>query len=415
MSSDAHPKIAVIGAGVIGTTTAYILQKHGSKVSLFDPNNPGTMTSFGNAGAFANYACIPINNSKIFSKIPSLLFSSNTPLSIEWKSLITSFPWMINFLINCQFNKVQHIVKSLGSLLRQSEIINERLFKDIKCSSLIHSNESLYVYDTKKDYLNEFGNNTLRKEQGVIFEVLNQNEIQELEPHLSKKFYKGLLFKNSKFTSNPSKFVRDIFNLFLNIGGKFMKEKITNILIQDQLVYLVTNNEKINFDKIVVCAGAWSKTLCKTIGDNIPLGVERGYHLMYPGFSDKISRPIGINKYGFYMTPMDEGLRVAGTVEIGSINKRKNYQRIKWMEEKSKEIIDSLIKPQDNWLGHRPTLPDSMPIIGKSLKNNNVIYNFGHQHLGLTLAAISGTIIRDIIYDINFNHDISPFTVKRFN
>tara|TARA_B100000929_G_scaffold223552_1_gene179918 strand:- start:709 stop:1959 length:1251 start_codon:yes stop_codon:yes gene_type:complete len=407
-------QVAVVGAGIIGTVTSFLLQKQGLKVTLFDHSDPGSKTSFGNAGTFANYACIPINSEKIFSQLPQLILGSDSPLSIEWSSLLQSFPWLIKFLRNCRKKKVEEIINSLGSLLRMSDKANNEILQDRSINPLIKYNEALYVYDNIKDYEDSNKSNQLREKQGVRLEVLDENEINNLEPSLSKKFYKGIIFKNSYFTSDPLMLTQKIFDNFISAGGVFVKTKIKNIGCTEHGVYLSADEENISFDKIVLATGAWTKYFSNRLGDKIPLGVERGYHLMYANSAHKISRPIGINAYGFYMTPMTHGLRVAGTVEIGSANDRVSSRRISWMKKKSKEIINTLEEPSSEWVGHRPTLPDSLPVLGPSLQNPNIYYNFGHQHLGLTLAALSGKIIRDMVIKAHVNYNVSAFSPQRF-
>ncbi len=408
--------IAVIGAGIIGVNTAYKLQDTNSSVTLFDEHDPGSQTSMGNAGTFANYACIPINSSEIFLNLPYLLFSNNSPLSFQWSKIINNSPWLLRFLINCKKDNVSKITNTLAFLLKNSLKCNENLIKKLNLFEYINKNEVLYLFENKNDFFKDKKNLEIREKLNIKFQYLNSKEIKDLEPNLIKDFYRGVLFENSKSTVNPKKYTEKIFNEFLKINGKFKREKIHKIFKdKNKLILITKDNYKKDFDKVIICAGAQSGSWSKIFGDSFNLVSERGYHLMYQNYGDIIKRPIGIGKQGFYYTPMDNGLRAAGTVEIGNNNKKINQSRIKWMEKRVKETFDIKDLPNKVWLGFRPTLPDSLPVIGESKINSNVIYNFGHQHLGLTLASYSAEIVKKIIYSEKLDKEIDLINPRRFN
>ena len=416
MSSTSCLNIAVIGAGIIGVNTAYKLQGKNLSITLFDEHDPGSQTSMGNAGTFANYACIPINSNDIFLNLPFLLFSNNSPLSFQWSKILNNFPWLLKFLINCKKENVIKITNTLAFLLKNSLESNNKLIKKLNLSNLINNNEVLYLYENEIDYFKDKKNLELREKFNIKFQYLNSDEIKDLEPNLIKQFYKGVLFENSKSTINPKKYTEKIFYEFLKNNGKFKKEKIINIVNKNDKLKLVKKGTyHQDFDKIIICAGAQSGLLLKNFSDFFNIVSERGYHLMYQNYGAIIKRPIGIGKQGFYYTPMDEGLRAAGTVEIGTVNDEINKSRTKWMQNKVKETFDIKELPNKVWLGFRPTLPDSLPVIGKSKKNPNIIYNFGHQHLGLTLASYSAEIIQKIILNQEIEKELDYINPNRFN
>lgn len=416
MNSRSSLNIAIIGAGIIGVNTAYKLQGKNLSITLFDQHDPGSQTSMGNAGTFANYACIPINSNDIFLNLPFLLFSNNSPLSFQWSKILNNFPWLFKFLINCKKENVTKITNTLAFLLKNSLESNNNLIKKLNLSNLINNNEVLYLYENEIDYFKDKKNLELREELNIKFQYLNSHEIKNLEPNLIKKFYKGVLFENSKSTINPKKYTEKIFYEYLKNNGKFKKEKIINIVNNNNKLKLVTRGSyHQDFDKIIICAGAQSGLLLKNFSDFFNIVSERGYHLMYQNYGDIIKRPIGIGKQGFYYTPMDEGLRAAGTVEIGTVNDKINISRTKWMQNRVKETFDIKELPNKVWLGFRPTLPDSLPVIGKSKNNPNIIYNFGHQHLGLTLASYSAEIIEKIILNQEIEKELDFINPNRFN
>ena len=416
MNSRSSLNIAIIGAGIIGVNTAYKLQGKNLSITLFDQHDPGSQTSMGNAGTFANYACIPINSNDIFLNLPFLLFSNNSPLSFQWSKILNNFPWLLKFLINCKKENVIKITNTLAFLLKNSLESNNNLIKKLNLSNLINNNEVLYLYYNEIDYFKDKKNLEKREKFNIKFQYLNSHEIKDLEPNLIKKFYKGVLFENSKSTINPKKYTEKIFYEYLKNNGKFKKEKIINIVNNNNKLKLVTRGSyHQDFDKIIICAGAQSGLLLKNFSDFFNIVSERGYHLMYQNYGDIIKRPIGIGKQGFYYTPMDEGLRAAGTVEIGTVNDKINLSRTKWMQNRVKETFDIKELPNKVWLGFRPTLPDSLPVIGKSKNNPNIIYNFGHQHLGLTLASYSAEIIEKIILNQEIDKELDFINPNRFN
>ena len=416
MSNIAHTKnIAVIGAGVIGVNTAYKLQKNNYKVTLYDEFKPGTQTSYGNAGTFANYGVLPINSPAIYRDLPYLIFKDESPLSFQWKTILHATPWIVKFLKNCRKEKVDQIIKTLSYLLKRAEKSNEKIFQELSLKELINNNETLYLYESEDDFLSDKQNINKRKDYGVNFRFLETSEINNLEPNLKKKYFKGLLFEGSKFTINPQKYIMKIFNKFESLHGRFINKKIENIECEKNKVNLFCSDEKKIYDKVIICTGSNTYNLAKFFGDNFPLISERGYHLMFCQRKNYIKRPIAVNNQGIYFTPMEEGLRVAGTVEIGFNNKKINKSRVNWIKKNAFETFNLKESPDSVWLGHRPTLPDSLPVIGNSKQNQNIIYNFGHQHLGLTLGAISSDIIIDILEQIPLQYELNSIVPNRFS
>ena len=235
-----------------------------------------------------------------------------------------------------------------------------------------------------------------------------------MEPNLSPVFYNGQLFVGSRHTTNPQEISNKIFESFINNGGIFHKKSIKNIFPDDEGVKLNYEEVTHKFDKVVVCAGAWSKVLTKTYGDNFPLDTERGYHVLFNNY-DLINRPIGWSQSGFYLVQLQEGLRAAGTVEIGGLKKPENKKRTKMIEMQARKLLPQLKDIKSTWLGFRPTLPDSLPVIGQSAKYKNIIYGFGHQHIGWTLGAVTGKVINSLCNDRVPNINIEPFSPERFN
>ena len=406
--------IAVVGAGIVGICCAYFLKKSGLRVTLIDREDPGTMTSFGHACSFADYANVPVNYPGLIWDIPKMLLKKDGPLAVDFFYIVKHLPWALSFLKNCKKEKVDEIASSLTNLLKHSQISYDEIFKEVNVQEYISHEENLYLFDTKKSLDNYEYANVIRKNNSVKVRNLNKEEVKELEPNIADVYYAGQLFTGSRHTTNPLAISTKIFEKFLELGGIYIKQNVTNLIQKENNIEIYLGNKKINFDKMIVCAGAWSNKIANLLGENFPLDTERGYHILFNTNEKLIKRPVAWSESGFYLIQIHDGVRAAGTVEIAGINKEPNLKRIKMIERQSRKVLPQLGEIKSTWMGRRPTLPDSLPIIGESSKNKNIIYAFGHQHIGWTLGAITGKIITTITNDKKPNINIEAYSPNRF-
>ena len=406
--------IAVVGAGIVGICSAYFLKKSGFKVTLIDREDPGTMTSFGHACSFADYANVPVNYPGLIWDVPKMLLKKDGPLAVDFFYILKNIPWALSFLKNCKKEKVDEIASSLTNLLKHSQISYDEIFKEVNVQEYISHEENLYLFDTKKSLENYEYANVIRKNNRVKVRNLNKEEVKELEPNIADVYYAGQLFTGSRHTTNPLAISTKIFEKFLELGGIYIKQNVTNLIQKENNIELSLGNKKINFDKMIVCAGAWSNKIANLLGENFPLDTERGYHILFNTNEKLIKRPVAWSESGFYLIQIHDGVRAAGTVEIAGINKEPNLKRIKMIERQSRKVLPQLGEIKSTWMGRRPTLPDSLPIIGESSKNKNIIYAFGHQHIGWTLGAITGKIVTTITNGKKPNINIEAYSPNRF-
>ncbi len=406
--------IAVVGAGIVGICSAYFLKKSGFQVTLIDKEKPGTMTSFGHACSFADYANVPVNYPGLLWDIPSMLLRKDGPLAVDFFYIIKNLPWAINFLKNCRKEKVDEIATSLTNLLKHSQLSYDEIFKDVNVKEFISHEENLYLFDTKKSFENYEYANIIRKNNNVKVRNLNKDEVKELEPNIADVYYSGQVFTGSRHTTNPLAISNKIFDKFIELGGIYINQHVKNLIQNEKNIELLMEDKKIKFDKIIICAGAWSNQIANMLGDKFPLDTERGYHILFETNEKLINRPVAWSESGFYLIQIHNGVRAAGTVEIAGLNKSPNKKRLNMIERQSRKVLPQLGKVQSTWMGRRPTLPDSLPIIGNSQKNNNIIYAFGHQHVGWTLGAVTGKIIDSLSRDQIPNIDISAYSPSRF-
>ena len=406
--------IAVVGAGIVGICSAYFLKKSGFNVTLIDREEPGTMTSFGHACSFADYANVPVNYPGLIWDIPKMLLRKDGPLAVDFFYILKNLPWAFSFLQNCKKEKVDEIASSLTNLLKHSQLSYDEIFKDINVQEYISHEENLYLFDTKKSFEDYEYANVIRKNNKVKVRNLTKDEVKELEPNIANVYYAGQIFTGSRHTTNPLAISTKIFEKFLELGGTYIKQNVKNLIQKENFIELSLDNKKIIFDKIIISAGAWSNQIANMLGDKFPLDTERGYHILFETNEKLINRPVAWSESGFYLIQIHDGIRAAGTVEIAGLKKSPNKKRIEMIERQSRKVLPQLGKVKSTWMGRRPTLPDSLPIIGKSQQNSNVIYAFGHQHIGWTLGAVTGKIIDSLSRDQIPNIDISAYSPTRF-
>ena len=411
---DRNLKIGIIGAGIQGVCNALFLQKKGYQVTLFDRDEPGNSASYGNAGHFSPYASVPLNRPDVITDVPAMLMSSRGPLAIKWNYAPKMIPWFFRFLLNCRKEKMMHTAKNMHQILDQSLPAFDELFEEINLDGLVESNGILYVW-TDKNLKSRELEIKIRDQLGVKQQIVNRKEIHDLEPNIKPFYNGGVFYDYARHARNPKKILVKLFENFLNKGGKFLKLNILDLNFDDQKPVIRSETQRFIFDKLVIACGAFSKKLTDKLHENIPLDTERGYHIHFKDYDHLISRPVVFANRGFGMTPMEQGLRVVGTVEFGGLKNSLSKSRIKNLILNANDMIEGLPEHKDEWLGFRPSLPDFLPVIGPSKNYKNGLESVGHHQLGWTLGAISGKIVSKMIAKENTNMDLSPYSSIRFS
>lgn len=418
MSEDVQLKssVGIVGAGIQGICIALFLIKKGFKVTLIDRDDPGKHSaSYGNAGHFSPYASVPINRPDILVDIPSMLLSSTGPLSLKWNYVPKMIPWFLKFIKKCSKKNMMHTAKYMHQILNLAIPSYDELFQEIDISELVESKGIIYFW-TNKDLKSRELEINIRNQLGVKQQLLTPHEIHDLEPHIKKIYHGGVLYANAKHTRNPKKILLKLFDLFLTKGGSFKKQNVQMInFSSDNKPKIKTNSNSFTFDKAVIACGAFSKKLTDQVDEKIPLDTERGYHVHFKGHDHLLSRPVIFLNRGFGITPMEQGLRVVGTVEFGGLENPLSKKRILNLVNNAKYLFPELSEHHDEWLGFRPSLPDFLPVIGPSKNYRNLFYAFGHHHLGWTLGAITGKIIAGMLSGENTNLNLAPYSSLRFN
>ena len=407
--------IGIIGAGIQGISNALFLQKKGFNVTIFDRDEPGShAASYGNAGHFSPYASLSLNRTDVLADVPAMLLSSTGPLALKWNYVPKMIPWFMKFIFNTTKNKMMHTAKNMHQILDLALPAYDELFDEIDLEGLVENKGILYIWN-EKDLKSRELEIKVRDELGVQQQLVNKKEIHDLEPNIKPFYHGGVYYPYARHARNPKKILLKFFELFLKKGGKFEKQDVKQIEFNDEFPTIQTDSQKFDFDKIIIACGAFSKKLTDKLGERIPLDTERGYHIHFKNCDHLLSRPVIFSNRGFGITPMEQGLRVVGTVEFGGLDNPLSKSRIKNLINNAKYMLDDLPEHEDEWLGFRPTLPDFLPVMGPSKNHKNVFYCFGHHHLGWTLGPISGKIVSGMIAKENTNLNLDPYSSLRFS
>ncbi|MDC0619767.1 FAD-binding oxidoreductase [Candidatus Pelagibacter ubique] len=408
-------KIGIVGAGIQGISNALFLQKKGFSVTIFDRDEPGSpAASYGNAGHFSPYASVPINRPDVLTDVPAMLLSSTGPLALKWNYVPKMMPWFLQFIRNCTTKRMMHTAKNMHQILDLALPAYDELFDEVELGGLVEKKGILYIWNDQSLKSREL-EIKVRNELGVDQQVITPKEIHDLEPNIKPIYHGGVYYQYGRHARNPKKILLKLYDLFLKKGGKFLKMNIKDINFNDEKPVIKAETQSFLFDKIVIACGSFSKKLTDNLDEKIPLDTERGYHVHFKNCDHLLSRPVIFQNRGFGITPMEQGLRVVGTVEFGGLDNPLSKSRVKNLINNAKYMMDDLPEHEDEWLGFRPTLPDYLPVIGPSKKYKNVFYCFGHHHLGWTLGPISGKIISGMIAEENTNLDLKPYSSLRFN
>ncbi|QKC82694.1 FAD-dependent oxidoreductase [Mesorhizobium sp. NZP2077] len=413
--TEKNVEIAVIGAGVVGLATALRLASDGCEVVLIDPNEPGSGASFGNAGTLAEYACMPVGNPAVLRALPKLLLDADSPFSLRWTALLHLAPWLLRFVRQSLPAATHANAVAMAGLLADSLPAWEEMADEAEAGDLLRRNGCLYLYRRPGDLARGASSRALRAEFGVDQAVLNASEVAALEPNLPAVQGGGLFFPQSMNLTDPQAMMARLLKAATDRGAALLRGEVTGLRADAGGVELSGPDLLLRAGKVVIAAGAFSRPLAAQAGDRIPLETERGYHLEFATPAPVLTRPVCPVDLGFYMTPMAGRLRVAGTVELGRQAAPPNPRRLALLDRGVRQFFPALGQPSSKWLGFRPSLPDSRPVIGPSPGNPNIIYAFGHGHLGLTLSAVTARLVGDLIADRRPNSErLAPFAAGRF-
>lgn len=418
--SSARTQIAVIGAGVVGLSIALRLHAAGHEVLLIAPQDDGDGASYGNAGVIADYAVLPVGTPSVLRDLPALLFDRNSPLAIRRAALPSLAPWLLQFARQSLPGAAKRNANAIAALLAEALPEWRSLADQIGGSDLLRARGSLYMYETPAQMRRAASSLAWQRSLGVQPEVISDAELRQLEPGLPDGVAAGAaFFPNTTALADPGAMLARLRHMVQVSGIGHLAASVRSLERGLGGVTLDTQGadgraQRIVARQVVVAAGAWSRALARAAGDRVPLDTERGYHLEFDMAQAPVIRPMSPVARGFYFSPMQGRLRVAGTVELGGLRAPASPHRLARLESGARAIFPDLPAPSRTWMGFRPSLPDSLPVIGPSRGGNDVIYAFGHGHLGLTLAPITARIVAALVAGKAPHIPLTPYLAQRF-
>lgn len=406
----------VIGAGIVGVATALWLVRAGRRVTLLDKQAPGEGTSHGNAGVLAACAMVPVTTPGLLLKAPKMMLSSEFPLFMRWPYLPRLAPWLWQYLAHANDTDTRRIAERLNFIVADSVEQHQELAGNTQADQWLVPSDYQFAYRTRAEFDAEAYVWSLRREHGFVPELLEGAAVREKEPALSTDISLLAVVKRHGHIRSPGRYVKALAEVFQEGGGVFKTADVQDIeLVDDKVQAVVTGEQSIACDSVVLAMGVWSGPLATRMGIKVPMESERGYHVIFKNPSHSVTVPTMIASGKFVATPMQDGLRCAGIVEFGGLKAGASRAPIEFLMQKVRKTIPDLAySDTEEWMGHRPAPTDSLPFIGQ-IRSSGVYTGFGHQHIGLTGSAKTGRLLADMICGTHYDDNLRAFRPDRFS
>lgn len=408
--------VLVIGAGIVGCSAALWLQRDGHRVTIVDKAGPGEGASKGNASVIAIESCIPVATPGILWDVPKYLADPLGPLAIRWSYLPKLAPWLWRFVRSSGEAKVEEISIALRALLVEALAAHKALAKAAGCGNLIQETGFLGIFESDARFRSYQWDLELQKRRGIKFEILKAEELRQFEPSLQPIYKHAVYYPESSYVLDNYRLVRALAEDVTRNGGRIAVDEIRDFEIgAEGPTAAIGRNGRYELDAVVVAAGAWSRVLSARLGERVPLDTERGYHVTLPHAQKRPRMPLFSGDHSFTVTPLDVGLRFAGTVELGGLELPPNPARNEVLIKHGRRMFGEIDeRGRSDWMGFRPSMPDSKPVIDRGRRFKNAFFAFGHGHVGLTLGPITGKLIADLVSERKAGIDLKPFAMDRF-
>ncbi|NQW06875.1 MAG: FAD-binding oxidoreductase [Candidatus Pelagibacter sp.] len=408
-------KVAIIGGGIVGISTAIFLLRRGCEVTIFDKKILDKPASFGNAGWLSSTSIVPVLTPGILSKLPKMIFSKYGPLFLRFPGWISMIPWLLKYLSFSSKEKVNYIAENLKPLTIDTVAMHKKLSLNTQASRWIKESSFFYIYKNKIDYENDYSW-TVRKNFGYQWKEVQSEELQNTYPDLDKDYKFGIRLDNMGYISNSMQYLSDLVDEVKKLGGSIIEEEVIDIEEVENKIHVVTKNLKnYQFDRCAITCGVFSNNLAQKFGSTVAVQSERGYHVEFEEPNINLKFPIMNAFMKFGITPMQTGLRFAGLVEFGSLNSEPSEKAFNKIISNAHEMFPALTYSNiKKWSGHRPATADSLPVIGQSPSSENVYFGYGHQHIGLTTGPKTGELLSKSILQDNDIIPLNSYKADRF-
>ncbi|MEW9617176.1 FAD-dependent oxidoreductase [Shinella sp. S4-D37] len=416
MKTEIEPGVVVIGAGVVGLSAAIAAQARGLAVTVIEREAPAAGASAGNAGAFAFTDILPLASPGILRKAPKWLLDPLGPLSVPPSYALRIAPWMFRFWRACAAGRVAHSTAAQTALLDLSRTVLEPFLGQTGTLAMLRKEGNLQVYESQAELNASLPGWKAREEHGIEFRHMDAAEMAQIQPGLAPRFTHGTFTPGWYSIADPKLYTLALADHFRAQGGRIEQAEVSGLRPVEGGVEITTRDGRTRrVEKIVLAAGAFSHRVARTLGESIPLETERGYNTTLPPGAVDLRTQVTFGGHGFVVSRLSTGIRVGGAVELGGLELPPNFRRSEAMLEKAKAFLPGL-KPEGGvqWMGFRPSLPDSLPAIGRARATPDVVYAFGHGHLGLTQSAGTARLVADLLADRPPAIDLTPFSPQRF-
>ena len=408
--------VVVIGAGIVGISSAIWLRRAGVDVTVIDRGAPGTGTSHGNGGVLAACAMVPVTAPGMIRKAPGMLLNSDFPLFLRWSYLPRLLPWLRQYLGAANDADTRRIAQGLTPITSDAVEQHKALADDLGLGDWVNDSDYCFAYANRTAFEAESYTWSLRRDAGFVPEFISGPDVQDYEPALGPEITFIAKMKQHGFIRNPGGYVRVLAKAFTDMGGTLMEAEVKDVSLTDgKVTSVLTTQGPVSCDDLVLATGVWSKPMMAKLGLNVPLEAERGYHIVFENATGAPKRPLMIASGKFVSTPMDQGLRCAGIVEFGGLDAGPSKAPLDLLRRQAKKAFPHLEYTNEiEWLGHRPAPSDSLPLIGQ-IGESRVFTAFGHHHIGLTGGPKTGRLIAGLITGERTNTDLAPYHPQRFS
>ncbi len=415
-SSETKRPVVVIGAGIVGVSTAVWLQRDGHDVVLIDRGEPGSGTSYGNGGVLASASVVPVTVPGLMARAPRMLFSPDQPLFLKWSYLPRLLPWLRTYLSHCTPEAVNRIADALLPIVGDSLADHQALSAGTGAERWLHPSDYVHVYRDRAHFEGDAFGWGIRKARGFAWDEFEGEALRAYDPVLPAAFGFAVRLGNHGMIADPGRYVKDLAAHVVASGGRLVRGEVTDIVRDNgQVTGVRAGGETIPCAAAVLATGVWSKRLCATLGLDVPLESERGYHveLWEPSLAPR--NPLMVASGKFVMTPMDGRLRLAGMVEFGGLDAPPSRAPFDLLLKNVKAALPGLtFRDKTEWMGHRPAPADSIPVIGEVPGTRGAYLGFGHHHVGLTGGPKTGRILAQLVSGRRPNIDLAPYAPSRF-